>query len=78
MHIKNIAIVKPVDMFNKEDEKVYINESGLIVVEFEDNSRRYLDVDNRVDITNYKKWIPIVDKTTRMEYIFQGDLEYYN
>lgn len=78
MNIKNIAIVKPVDMFNKEDEKVYINESGLIVVEFEDNSRRYLDVDNRVDITNYKKWIPIVDKTTRMEYIFQGDLEYYN
>ena len=78
MSIKNIAIVKPVDMFNKEENKIYINDEGLILVEFEDNSRRYLDISNSVDITDYEKWIPMINKTSKMDYIFKGDVEYYD
>lgn len=78
MSIKNIAIVKPVDMFNKEENKIYINDEGLILVEFEDNSRRYLDISNSVDITDYEKWIPMINETSKMDYIFRGDVEYYD
>ena len=78
MSIKNIAIVKPVDMFNKEENKIYINDEGLILVEFEDNSRRYLDISNSVDITDYEKWIPMINNTSKMDYIFKGDVEYYD
>jgi hypothetical protein len=78
MSIKNIALVKPVDMFNKEENTIYINEEGLILVEFEDNSRRYLDVGNKVDITDYKNWIPLINETSKMEFMFRGDTEYYN
>ena len=78
MSIKNIALVKPVDMFNKGENTIYINEEGLILVEFEDNSRRYLDIPNRVDITDYKDWIPMINETSKMDYIFRGDVEYYD
>ena len=76
--IRNIAIVKPVDMFNKKEDKIYINEDGLILVEFEDYSRRYLDVRHCVDITNYSNWIPMINEESEIEYIFKGDSEYYN
>ena len=76
--IKNIAIVRPVDMFNKEDNTIYVNEKGLILVEFEDNSRRYLDIENKVDITDYKKWTPLINETSKLEYMFKGDTEYYD
>ena len=78
MSIKNIATIKPVDMLNKEENKVYLNEDGLILVEFEDNSRRYLDIGNKVDITDYENWIPLVDEDSKMEYIFKGAVEYYS
>jgi len=77
MNVKNIAIIKPVDMFNHEDNKIYINEQGLILVEFEDNSRRYLDIKHCVDITDYKSWTPLVCKESKLDYIFKGDVEYY-
>lgn len=78
MSIKNIAKVYPVDMLNKKENKIYINDNGLILVEFEDNSRRYLDIDNKVDITDYENWIPMINNTSKMEYIFRGDVEYYD
>lgn len=77
-NIRNIAIVKPVDMFNKEEDKIYVNEEGLILVEFEDYSRRYLDIPNKVDITNYDNWTPMINETSKIEYIFEGDKDYYN
>lgn len=76
--VKNIAVVKPVNMFNKEEEAVYLNDSGLIVVEFEDNSRRILDIDNRVDITDYKEWVPMINGNSKVDYIFKGDTDYYD
>ena len=78
MNIKNVAIVKPIKMYNEEENCLYKSEKGLILVEFEDNSRRYLDISNEVDITDYKKWIPLLDKDSKMEYIFKGDTEYYS
>lgn len=78
MNIKNIAIVKPVKMYNKDDDSFYLNEKGLMLVEYEDNSRRYLDVANRVDITDYEEWEPVLDKKSKMKFIFEGDKEYYN
>ena len=77
MNIKNIAIVKPVKMYNKGDDSFYLNEKGLMLVEYEDNSRRYLDVANRVDITDYEEWEPVLDKKSKMKFIFEGDKEYY-
>jgi hypothetical protein len=77
MNIKNIAIVKPVKMYNKDDDSFYFNKQGLMLVEYEDNTRRYLDIVNRVDITDYEEWEPILDKKSKMNYIFEGDKEYY-
>lgn len=77
MNIKNIAIIKPVQMYNEEEKTLYKSEKGLILVEFEDNSRRYLDIANEVDVTDYKNWKPLLDKKSTMEYIFKGDIEYY-
>lgn len=77
-NIKNIAIVKPVDMYNEKENQMYETKDGLILVEFEDNSRRYLDIKNKVDITDYKEWIPLVNGKATMEYIFKGDTECYN
>ena len=73
MNIKNIAVVKPVEMYNKEEKAVYKSDKGLILVEFEDNSRRYLDIANAVDITDYKNWTPLIDKNATMEYIFREE-----
>lgn len=78
MNIKNIAVLSPVDMYNKEEQATYINKKGVILVEFEDNSRRYLDISNKVDITNYDKWEVILNKKSKMKYIFEGDTEYYS
>ena len=78
MNIKNIAIVKPVDMYNTEEDKLYINKNGVILVEFQDNSGRYLDIANKVDITDYKDWQVLINKESKMEYIFEGDKEYYD
>jgi len=78
MNIKNIATLKPVDMYNKDEDKMYISDNGVIIVEFEDNTRRVLDVDNRVDITNYKTWETLINEDSKMDYIFKGDIEYYN
>lgn len=77
MDIKNIAIVKPVKMYNKDDDSFYLNEKGLMLVEYEDNSRRYLDIANKVDITDYEEWEPVLDKKSKMKFIFEGDKEYY-
>lgn len=78
MNIKNIAVLKPVNMYNKKEEKMFLNKSGLILVEFEDNSRRMLDIDNKVDITDYKDWGVMLNKKSRLNYIFRGDTEYYD
>lgn len=77
MNIKNIATIKPIEMYNQEEKAIYKSEKGLILVEFEDNTRRYLDVANEVDITDYKNWTPLLNDKTKMEYIFKGDAEYY-
>lgn len=78
MNIKNIAVLRPVDMYNKEEQATYINKKGVILVEFEDNSRRYLDISNRIDITDYNNWEVILNDKSKMEYIFEGDTEYYS
>lgn len=77
MDIKNIAIIKPVKMYNKDDDSFYLNEKGLMLVEYEDNSRRYLDLAGNVDITDYEEWEPVLDKKSKMKFIFEGDKEYY-
>ena len=78
MNIKNIAVLSPVDMYNKEEQTTYINKKGVILVEFEDNSRRYLDISNKVDITDYNNWEVVLNKKSKMKYIFEGDTEYYS
>lgn len=78
MNIKNIAILSPVDMYNKEEQATYINKKGVILVEFEDNSRRYLDISNKVDITDYNNWEVVLNKKSKMKYIFEGDKDYYS
>ena len=78
MKVKNIATIKPVDMYDKDSDTMYVSDNGIIVVEFEDNTRRVLDVDNRVDITNYKSWETLVNEDSKIEYIFEGDKAYYD
>lgn len=78
MNIKNIAVLSPVDMYNKEEQATYISKEGVILVEFEDNSRRYLDISNKVDITDYEEWEIKLNNKSKMKYIFEGDIEYYS
>ena len=78
MNIKNIALLSPVDMYNKEEQATYISKKGVILVEFEDNSRRYLDISNKVDITDYEEWEIKLNNKSKMKYIFEGDKEYYS
>ena len=77
MNIKNIAMIKPIKMYNTEEKTLYLNKKGLILVEFEDNSRRYLDIASKVDITDYTDWQIVLNGKSKMKYIFEGDVDYY-
>ena len=77
MNIKNIIKLYPIDLYCSEDECIYEAKDGIIIVEYEDNSRRILDIINRVDITNYEKYEPMINKESDFEYIFKGDVDFY-
>lgn len=76
--IKNIIKYSNAKMYFPEENEIYEGGSGIIVVEFVDKTRRILDIDTGIDITeDYGVAIPII-KDTKLEYIFKGNKEYYD
>ena len=55
--IKNIAIIKNVIIHNKHHNKDYFTKKGILVIEYEDNTRNVLDIESSSDITNCDYWI---------------------
>ena len=78
MNIKNIAKLDRVDMYKKKEDRIYVNDKGIILVEFEDNSRRILDLASQLDITDYNDWEVMIYNNNKMDYLFKGKNEYYS
>lgn len=78
MVIKNIIKYNKPKMYFVEENEMYEGGSGVLVVEFVDGSRRVLDVDSGIDITNFdSSFVPVVNNEDKA-YIFKGNEEYYN
>lgn len=78
MTIKNIIKYSNPKMYFPEENETFEGGSGILVIEYVDKTRRILDIDSGIDVTDaYSVAIPIVN-TTKLEYIFKGNEEYYN
>ena len=78
MVIKNIIKYNKPKMYFVEENEMYEGGSGVLEVQFVDGSRRVLDVDSGIDITDFdSSTVPIVSNEDK-EYIFKGNEEYYN
>lgn len=78
MTIKNIIKYSNPRMYFPEENETFEGGSGIIVIEYVDKSRRILDIDSGIDITDaFSVAIPII-KDTELEYIFKGNKEYYD
>ena len=69
--IKNIAILKPVVIFDKEDNINYVSKEGCIVIEYKDNTKSYLDLQNMVDLSKCDRYEYKVYKKTKIKFIFK-------
>ena len=70
--IKNIAILKPIVVYDVNGDFHYISKKGCIIVEYEDNTRHELDLQNMVDITNNVNIEYKLFNKTKMKYLFRG------
>ena len=70
--IKNIAIVKPILVYDACGDFNYLSKKGCIIVEYTDNTRNELDLQNMVDITSNTNIEYKIFKKTKLKYIFKG------
>lgn len=78
MVIKNIIKYNKPKMYFVEENEMYEGGSGVLEVQFVDGSRRILDIDSGIDITDFdSSTVPVINKEDK-EYIFKGNEEYYN
>jgi hypothetical protein len=70
--IKNIAILKPIIVYNAKEDKNYISKKGCMIVEYIDNTRNTLDLLNNVDLTNITEYEYKIYDKTKIKYIFKG------
>ena len=71
--IKNIAILSPILVYDVEQDEHYVSKKGCIVVEYEDNTRNELDLENMVDLTNNVNFEYVLYNKTKMKYIFKSE-----
>ena len=70
--IKNIAILSPIVVYDVEQDLNYISKKGCILVEYTDNTRNELDLQNMVDITNNTNYEYKIYNKTKVNYLFKG------
>lgn len=73
--IKNIAVLKPIVVFDKEDNINYLSKEGCIIVEYQGNTRHELDLQNMVDLTNNKRYEYKTCKKTKIKWLFKSEVE---
>ena len=71
--IKNIAILKPIVVYNAEEDINYLSKKGCMLVEYTDNTRHELDLENMIDLTNNNNYEFKTFKKTKIKYIFKGE-----
>lgn len=70
--IKNIAILKPIVVYDNEKGLNYLSKKGCIMVEYEDNTRRELDLQNMVDLTDNDNFEYLICDKTKINFIFKA------
>lgn len=70
--IKNIAILRPILVYDVIKQKHYASKKGCMIVEYVDNTRRELDLQNMVDLTDNIDYEYEIYKKTRIKWIFKG------
>lgn len=70
--IKNIAILKPIIVYDAEEDINYLSKKGCIIVEYTDNTRNELDLENMVDLTNNTNYEYKIYNKTKIKYLFKG------
>ena len=70
--IKNIAILRPIIVYNAKEDKNYISKKGVMIVEYIDKTRRELDLLNNIDLTDITDYEYKIYKKTRIKWIFKG------
>ena len=70
--IKNIAILRPIIVYNAKEDKNYISKKGVMIVEYIDKTRRELDLLNNIDLTDITDYEYKIYKKTRIKYLFKG------
>lgn len=72
--IKNIAILRNVVIYNKNHDKDYFTKKGVMIIEFEDNTRNILDLESNTDITNCKHLeTKVIKGKTKIKTIFREE-----
>lgn len=70
--IKNIAILKPVLVYSVEDALHYISKKGVIIVEYTDNTKSELELENMIDLTKETNWELKAYKKTKIKFLFKN------
>ena len=69
--IKNIAILRPILVYDTIKQKHYVSKKGFMLVEYIDNTRRELDLQNMVDLTDNIDYEYEIYKKTKIKYLFK-------
>lgn len=72
--IKNIAILKPILIYDVIKQKHYVSKKGCMLVEYMDHTRNELDLQNMVDLTNNVDYEYEIYNKTKVKYIFKSEV----
>ena len=70
--IKNVALLKPVLVYSVADALHYVSKKGVIIVEYTDNTKSELELENMVDLTKNIDWEIKAYKKTKMKFLFKN------
>lgn len=74
--IKNIAILSPIVVYDVEKDLNFVSKKGCIIVEYIDNTRNELDLQNMVDLTDNNDYEYKIYNKTKIKYLFKGSENY--
>lgn len=73
--IKSIIKLTNIYEYNKHHNKKYLNKTGVLIIEFEDNTKYILDIQSMTDISNCNYIdINIQSGKTKIKYLFKNIL----